>query len=666
MDINIFYKPNIIILFTDNFENIKNIFTPENYDWELFTKIFNNLFIILSNQNIDENNFIKYYYLFTFLYLSYTNYLVYINHKDVLNPNIDKMIKKFKTSHNIINNIFRLSSNEHITQIIKLSNIFILKKLKKNNYSVNNNFTENYINDIKQFFKISELDNSTHKKILNLIIYRFIACKNNNYNTYHNFYINKIISLKNNYSIMDFDFFINQIPKSRKLLNIIVNEKTHNTKIHIEVIDIINFILKKKNNFNIKSSEKNCIIIKNTKIEGFIKINISDNYDNIEFNQFQSNYNFIHYNLEPLKEFSFLKKSFSNIVINIPNNIFLDLSSVLEFIHLLTVSIKILSNVPSDLYECIYPLDYTNYYFDSFCLFLEFIKSNINNNFFYNKFIYDVIKFLYIYSYYDYYFYYSNSLIDTIINKLEFKNEIFIEFINNLKNVLKLPKELLSYPPFFNNDFDINSIIYYNFEMPSYFKLFDFINAICHVFNKKKYEKNNKINFTEILLENIFIDNKNTYLNSISKSISLNKELYNNNSSNNSNSSDNSNSNSNSSNDSNSSDNSNSNSNSSDNSNSSTSSSSLFELDSSIIFSNQINKLDNKNKSNNKNKSDNKNKLNKNKLNKNKSNDIESNLGSDIINNLSKQDIKQMSLSNTYIELNLNPNISDCVFNTDI
>ena len=30
--------------------------------------------------------------------------------------------------------------------------------------------------------------NNTHKKILNLIIYRFIACKNNNYETYHDYY----------------------------------------------------------------------------------------------------------------------------------------------------------------------------------------------------------------------------------------------------------------------------------------------------------------------------------------------------------------------------------------------------------------------------------------------------------------------------------------------
>ena len=648
MEINNFYKPYITSLFVDEFENINNKYKKENYNWEYFSKIFYDLYNTLSNSNIEEDNFVKYYYLFIFLYLSYTNYLAFLNHKDINNPDLEKIIKKIKTSHDITKNIFKFLSNTNIQQIIKLNNVFILKKIKKIKND-SNNLTQHintYISDIKQFYKISELDNNTHKKILNLIIYRFIACKNNNYETYHDFYIDKIINFKNNRSLLDFNYFINQIPKSRKILNVVINNSKSNAKISINIMDIINFILGKKNKFYIESTNKNNIVIKNKKIDGSIKIVISDKFDNIEFNQFQTNYNFIHFNLEQLKDFSFLKKSFSALQINIPNNILCDLSSVLEFIHLMTISIKILSSSPSDLYECIYPIDYNNYYFETFCIFFELIKPNINVNYFYNKFVYDVVKFLYIYSYYDYYFYYSNNLINTIINKLEFKNEIFIEFITGLKNVLKLPKELLSYPPFFNNEFDINSIIYYNCEIPNYFKLFDFINAICHIFNQKKYSNNNKTDFVEIMLENIFIDNKNTYINSVSKSISLNGELYNKSDKpDNSNSDSDSNSDSNSDSDSDSDSNSDSDSDSNSNSDSDSNSSNSNDLESSIIISKQLKKNNNIKKT---------------------KNDLESNLDSDIINILSKQNIKQMEMPNTYIELNLNQNMSDCIFNTEI
>ena len=39
------------------------------------------------------------------------------------------------------------------------------------------------------------------------------------------------------------------------------------------------------------------------------------------------------------------------------------------------------------------------------------------------------------------------------------------------------PKELIQFPPFFDVDDDMNSLMYYSFEQPNYFKLFDMINA---------------------------------------------------------------------------------------------------------------------------------------------------------------------------------------------
>lgn len=609
MDIKIFYKPHIKSLFIEEFDNI--IYGSENYNYELFLPIFSDLYKNLSASDITENDFIKYYYIFIFLYLSYTNYLVYSNHKDMNDPGLCKIITKIKTSLNITKNIFKFYSNDKIQQIIHLNNIFLSKKIKNN---IDNNklstLVQTFVNEIRQYNKIYDLDNKTHKKILNLVIYRYITCIDNNYKTYHEFYINKIIDIKNNNKILDFENFINQIPKSQKLLNVSINNFNTDTKISINIVEIINFILKKYKNFYIEILEKNFIVIKNKKINGIIKIVISEKFENIEFKQFQTNYSFIHYNnLEQLKEFSFLKKSFSSLQINTNGKILSDLTNTLQFIHLFLISIKIFSNSPCDLYECIYPLEYNNYYYETFCFFLEFIKDKINVNFFYNKFIYDIAKFLFIYSYYDYYFYYSNNLINLIIDKLEFKNEIFIEFLNNLKKVLKLPKELLSYPPFFNFDFDLNSIIYYNFEMPSYFKFFDFINAVCTVFDKKKYQKQNTSNFIEILLENIFIDNKENYLNSINKTISLNYEIHNldekiENLSDNLESSD-------------------------------IKSNDSCTIDISVIYSEQIKK---------------------NNLNYN----------SDIFNNLRKQDIQKIDMPNTYIELNLNPNMSDFILNTEI
>jgi hypothetical protein len=105
MDINIFYKPNIISLFIDDFENISNKYIKEKYNWNFFSKIFNNLFIELSNQNINENDFIKYYYLYTLLYLNYTNYLAFINHNDLKNPDIEKIIKMLFHIDNILINL---------------------------------------------------------------------------------------------------------------------------------------------------------------------------------------------------------------------------------------------------------------------------------------------------------------------------------------------------------------------------------------------------------------------------------------------------------------------------------------------------------------------------------------------------------------------------------
>ena len=606
MNNNLFYNSYIIGLFIFNFNELQNKYKNENYDWINFENIFNNIFKILSDENINEDNFIKYYYIFTFLYLNYSNYLVYINHKDCSNAKLEKIVKKIKTNNNIVKNIFKLSSNKHIQKIIKTNNIYIYNKIKKN---INvNNLINYYIQDIKQFDKISELENDNYKKILNLIIYRFISCKNNNYSNYHSFFMKNLFLYNSNNNLLDFDYFIKQIPKSRKILNILVNTK-NNDKINVNINKILNFILEKNNKFFIDSTNEKFIIIKNKNCNGSIKINISNNFENIEFNQYQTNYNFLHYNLIQLKEFNFLNKSFSSIEINIFSLFIKDLSSVLEFIHLITISIKIISSYPSDIYECLYPIEYTNYYFDTFCTFIEFFKNDINSNYLYNKFIIDVIKFLYIYSYFDYYFYFSNNLIDTLFNNIEHKNNIFLEFVNNLKNILKLPKELLPFPPFFKNDFDINSVIYYNFEIPSYFKLFDILNAICYVFDKKKYSKNNKQNIIDIIINHIHFDNTHNYIISTNKCVSINN----------------------------------------------------FKSDNDISYDLDLDS-DSESELESESESESSDKLLSSVI---YSKDFESKLDTDIINEMTMNDRINMEKSNTYIELNINPDISDCILYTE-
>jgi hypothetical protein len=647
MDNSILYNPIINSLFVDNFDSITKKYQKDNFNLKEFEKFFDHITKKLSDENIKVNDFINLFYIYTFLYLNYTNYLVYISHPDINDMKIEKIARKVKVSNNIVKNIFKFSSNENIQKIIKLNNPFIINKIKNKINSDNiDKYIKNYILDIKQLDKISELSNDNFKKILSLILYRYITCKNNNFENYHCFYIKKIAkSIKENYNkkiqFLDFEHFINQIPQSKKILNIIVNKKIEKIN-EINIIKIINFVLNKNTNknFYVETSKNNEIIIKNKEFDGIIKINISNIYQNIEFNQYQTNYKFLHYSVEQLKEFNFLKNTFSNIEINIFDSNLKDLSSILEFMHLLVISLKITSSYPSDLYECLYPVEYKNYYYDSFIVFFEFFKREINNNYFYNKFIVDVIKFFYIYSYYDYYFYYKNSFMDLIVNKLDLKNELFNDFMDNLKNTLKLPKELISHPPFFKNDFDINSVIYYNFEIPSYFKLYDILNAITNTFDKNLLIKNNKIDIIEIILMFINFDNKNTYTNSITKSITVNSnfDLNSNNNYKKKSKSEKSNS----SEESEESDGSNDSDISKEEEESSSSETSIDLSESEIITKSKKSNINSKKK------------------------ELESNLDTEIINNLTKEDMTRMENPNTYIELNLNPNMSDCILNTEI
>ena len=583
---------------------------------------------MLSDENVSETNFVKYYHIFTFLCLNYINYLAFIEHPDLNGENLPKLIDKIKKSTKIIKNMCKYVLNINVQKIVKTNNMFILHKLKK--YTKKNVFlVDEYIKNIRQMEKISELPNDNMKKILNLIIYRYGICQNENYQNFHNFYTNKLLSLdqetKNKYTE-----YIKQIPNLKQIINITTSSKlfkqpkqiknTHKNnydiaKILTNIIEHINDI----DNFDISENNNN-IIIKNNS-DDIIKI-IVTNCENVEFNQYQSNHNFTYYNVEELQEFYFLKKSFSSIEIKVPsknfNNIddFNNLTNLLDFIHYMTISIKIISSSPSNIYECLYPIEYTNYYYDTFYLFFKLIKNEINTNYICNKFVIDIIKFIYIYSYYDYYFYFSNNLIETIINKIEYKNHLFNDFILNLKSTLKLPKELLPFPPFFNVEYDINAIIHYTFEIQSYYKFIDIINALNNVYEN---ENKNKIsNIYELISKTINFDNnkfyKNQYNEKCVREQKTTKQIR-------------------------------------FNSKSSEELSEELSEESSNTLSSLTIKTNNSKK----------------KLQKEPNNleDLKSNLDSDIINNLTMENKILLAKPNTYIELVKN-DLTDCILNTEI
>ena len=79
--------------------------------------------------------------------------------------------------------------------------------------------------------------------------------------------------------------------------------------------------------------------------------------------------------------------------------------------------------------------------------------------------------------------YYKTDLSQVLLSNYDKKDSIFNDFYTNFKNTLKIGSDLSPHPPFCNTEDDPNRIIYYTFEIPSYFKLYDFRNAFVDVYN---------------------------------------------------------------------------------------------------------------------------------------------------------------------------------------
>jgi hypothetical protein len=473
---SIYNNENFIILLTVSFDEINNNI---DYSWDymkpLFEEIYEDLF-----KNGSIPFFIK-YNLLKFYFVYYTNYLEFINHKDNLNLDIDKFNDKLKYSENIINKIFKISDNIIINKIIKNLNPFYFKK---NNKCIDN--TINFIKTYKQYEKIQMVEIISHKKILNLIIYRYLLTKNNKLNNYNDFYL-KFLLKKEHYNgtFINIDDFIKIIPNLKMILSLKVNTLKNNTlknNFKINYIDIIKYFIKITNNdCTIDIISNNSFVLINNKLGKIIFEKSDNNINEICVFQYNLDLYYINNNKE-LKNYNFIKKGKNLFKIKFENNEINNLSSLLNIFFILTKAFKLLEYHISDLYEFMFINQINNYNYYTFVNFFNFINIHITYDSSTQKFIADLVKYLYIYSYYDYYFYNNENLMNTIINNNENKNEIFLDFCNSIKLLFKLPNELLIYPPFLNN-YLYDNILYYNYDEPNYFKLYDLIMAIKTVYN---------------------------------------------------------------------------------------------------------------------------------------------------------------------------------------
>jgi hypothetical protein len=515
-----------IILLTIPFDEIKNYVQQENeeYNWKnikpLFEKIFEDIY------KTDTKNFFYKYNLLKLYFVYYTNYLEFKNHEDNLNIDIDNFNDKIKYSEDIILKILNISDNITINKIIKKLNPF--------NININIDNPTNFIKTCKQYEKIQLVDFDNYKKILNLIIYRYLLVKNSKFNNYNDFYI-KFLYKKDYHdeNFLNINHFIKMIPQLKSIIDLKKNSIIKNN-FKINYIDIVRYFIKiNNNNYSIEEISDNSFILLNNKI-GKIIFEKSDD-DSNEFYTFQYKLDVFYFNSnEELKDYNFIKKSKNLFKIKYEDNIINNLSSLLNIFYILTKAFKLLDYQVSDLYEFMFINNINNFYYLTFYNFFNYINNYITFNDSVQKFLIDLIKYLYIYSYYDYYFYNNEDLMNTIIENKESKNEIFIDFCSSIKKLFKLPNELLSYPPFIKN-YIFDNILYYNYDEPNYLKFYDLLMAIKNVFIYDDLHLNKFSSFDILTLINNLIKlddndtnfNKKNLIYKSTKSISDNIDITN-------------------------------------------------------------------------------------------------------------------------------------------
>ena len=474
-----------IILLTIPFDEIKNYLEDnDEYRWKnikpLFEKMYEDIYTTETKSFFYKYNLLKLYFVY------YTNYLEFTNHKDNLNLDIDNFSDKIKYSEEIVNKILNISDNITINKIIKKLNPFNINKKIDNPI--------NFIKTCKQYEKIQLFNFDNYKKILNLIIYRYLLVKNSKFRNYNDFYMKNIFK-KEDYQddkFINIENFIKIIPQLKSIIDLKTNSTLKNN-FKINYIDIVRYFIKINNNndYFIEEITDVSFILTNKKI-GKIIFEKSKDDDTNEFYTFQYKLDVFYFNCNDneLKDFNFIKKSKNLFKIKYEDNVINNLSSLLNIFYILTKAFKLLDYNVSDLFEFMYINNLNNFNYQTFYNFFNYINIHLPFSDSIQKFFIDLIKYLYIYSYYDYYFYNNEELMNTIIENKDSKNEIFLEFCSSIKKLFKLPNELLSYPPFIKN-YIFDNILYYNYDEPNYIKFYDLLMAIKNVFNFDDFPINN-------------------------------------------------------------------------------------------------------------------------------------------------------------------------------
>ena len=481
------------------------------YAWTNMKEYFNKLLEILINFDLNKKNrqeYVKYYIFTKFLYIFYVNYLEYSDHDDATNNEIDIFNESFKYNLKIIYKIH--SSYKNPLKLLNFLNPFF--KNVKSHYNHDDDTFLNICKTNKKYENIN-LSNNNIKKIVNLITFNNNMVVNLDYKNYSHFYYKNIIDRKHyfNNNFIDFTRFVNDIPTYKSLILINVDDKDDKdgkevsgcNKINVRISNVIKFIL---NYFPYLSCSRNTdnggtkggggdggYIITNTKNDGKIIIEKSNETTNIIF---QYNLNLFYLNNSELNDITYFKKTNNFIKIKYQNNTITDLTSLLNMFYYITRSCKYLDFYSSNIDELL-NIEKCNYcFYDTFFYFLTFIKNDIlENNVFYKKFVVDVVKYFYLYSYYDYYFYNDAELV-MLLNGVSDSNEkykIFEKFCTNIKKLFKIPNELLYYPPFFNIENCNDNVFFYSYDYINYLKFYDMLYSICTVFKLDVDIDNNNI-----------------------------------------------------------------------------------------------------------------------------------------------------------------------------
>jgi len=512
-----------IILLTIPFDEINNIITEdkEEYKWEnikpLFEKIYEDIY------TTDIKSFFYKYNLLKLYFVYYTNYLEFTNHRDNLNLDIDNFSDKIKYSEEIVLKILNISDNMTINKIIKKLNPFNINKKIDN--------STNFIKTCKQYEKIQLFNYDNYKKILNLIIYKYLLVKNSKFTNYNDFYMKNIFK-KEDYQddkFINMNNFVKLIPQLKSIIDLKINSTLKNN-LKINYIDIVRYFIKINNNdYSLDEITDVSFTLNNKKI-GKILFEKSKDNDTNEFYTFQYKLDVFYFNCidNELKDYNFIKKSKNLFKIKYEDNVINNLSSLLNIFYILTKAFKLLDYNVSDIYEFMFINEINNFNYLTFYNFFNYINLYIPFSDSLQKFLIDLIKYLYIYSYYDYYFYNNVDLMNTIIENKESKNEIFLEFCSSIKKLFKLPSELLSYPPFIKN-YIFDNILYYNYDEPNYIKFYDLLMAVKNVYGYNDISVNNFSSFDILtLINNLIKFNNEDDINLISNKKDYNKSNTNN------------------------------------------------------------------------------------------------------------------------------------------